>query len=128
MLQVTIEWVKKSGQYRKYRYFMFLNSSVRGPFVPSYMPTSWQWHQSFTERLRGDIAGVSSSLVCLPDIDAGGPGPKMESWAFALTKEGDFCTRYLKRFKLSLDQYPPQTTFVNLTAFIGTEQTCPELA
>ena len=87
-LQVTLEWVSKSRQHSKFRYFMFLNSSVRGPFVPSYMPQGWHWYQAFTERLRGDVAGISSSLVCLPDADAGGPGPKMESWAFALNREG----------------------------------------
>lgn len=71
---------------------MFLNSSVRGPFVPSYMPATWQWHQAFTQRLQGDVVGVCSSLVCLPDMDAGGPGPKMESWAFALTRKGQIFT------------------------------------
>lgn len=34
------------------------------------------------------VHAVSSSLVCLPDSDAGGPGPRIESWAFALDQEG----------------------------------------
>ena len=86
---MTIEWVRAKGRYRKYRYFIFLNSSVRGPFYPSYMPSSWQWTRAFTDRLSGDVKGVSSSLVCLPSVDAGGYGPKMESWAFALDREGE---------------------------------------
>ncbi|KAG2428140.1 hypothetical protein HXX76_011820 [Chlamydomonas incerta] len=30
------------------------------------------------------VRAVGSSLVCLPDVDAGGPGPRLESWAMAL--------------------------------------------
>ncbi len=77
MLQATIEWTMQTGWYRKYRYFIFLNSSVRGPFYPSYMPPGWQWTQAYTDRLVGDIKLVGSSLVCLPEVDAGGPGPKV---------------------------------------------------
>ena len=54
-----------------YKYYIFLNSSVRGPFVPSYMPHDWQWTNAFTDRLRGDVKAVGSSLVCLPEVDAG---------------------------------------------------------
>ncbi len=75
--QVTIEWLHWTGQWHKYRYFILLNSSVRGPFYPSYMGTSWQWTQAFTDRLVDDVKLVSSSLVCLPEIDAGGLGPKV---------------------------------------------------
>lgn len=31
---------------------------------------------------------VASSLVCLPAVDAGGAGPKAESWAFGTDVEG----------------------------------------
>ena len=31
---------------------------------------------------------VASSLVCLPPLDAGGAGPKVESWAFGTDGEG----------------------------------------
>lgn len=31
---------------------------------------------------------VASSLVCLPALDAGGAGPKVESWAFGTDVEG----------------------------------------
>ncbi|KAG2428138.1 hypothetical protein HXX76_011818 [Chlamydomonas incerta] len=30
------------------------------------------------------VRAMGSSLVCLPDVDAGGPGPRLESWAMAL--------------------------------------------
>ncbi len=89
-LQVTLEWLKSKRQGDRYRFFIFLNSSVRGPYVPAYMPPGWQWTRAFTDRLGGpgDVRGVSSSLVCLPEVDAGGRGPRMESWAFALDQIG----------------------------------------
>lgn len=37
-------------------------------------------------RARGQV--VASSLVCLPEVDAGGYGPKVESWAFATDSQG----------------------------------------
>lgn len=76
-LQVTIEWTRWTGRQKKYRYYIFLNSSVRGPFYPSYMGPMWQWTEAFTNRLKGNIKVVASSLVCLPEIDAGGYGPKV---------------------------------------------------
>ncbi len=62
---------------RRYRYFLFLNSSVRGPFFPSYQPAGWQWPRAFTDRLSGNVKVVASSIVCLPEVDAGGYGPKV---------------------------------------------------
>lgn len=53
--QVTIEWVRMKGTAKAYRYFIFLNSSVRGPFYPSYMPPDWQWTQAYTARLTHSI-------------------------------------------------------------------------
>ena len=41
------------------------------------MPAAWQWPDAFIDRLNADIKIVSSSLVCLPEIDAGGYGPKV---------------------------------------------------
>lgn len=76
-MQVTMEWLHWTGQWHKYKHFILLNSSVRGPFYPSYMGSSWQWTRAFTDRLVGNVKLVSSSLVCLPEVDAGGLGPKV---------------------------------------------------
>jgi hypothetical protein len=78
-MQVTMEWLHWTGQWHRYKHFILLNSSVRGPFYPSYMGTSWQWTRAFTDRLMGNVKLVSSSLVCLPEEDAGGLGPKVQS-------------------------------------------------
>lgn len=56
--------------------------------MPPYMPEGWQWTDAFTSRLVNSVHAVSSSLVCLPEVDEGGPGPRLESWAFAVTAEG----------------------------------------
>jgi len=80
---ITMEFHKAKGTFSKYKYFIFLNSSTRGPFLPSYMPANWLWPMAYTSKLKGDIRAVSSSIVCLPEVDAGGPGPRLESWAFA---------------------------------------------
>ena len=41
------------------------------------MPANWQWTDAFVHRLNTDVPIVSSSLVCLPAVDAGGYGPKV---------------------------------------------------
>lgn len=84
----TLLWNASTKNARKYQKYIFLNSSVRGPFLPSYMPPAWQWTQAFTSKITGLVKVVSSSLVCLPPVDAGGEGPKVESWAFATDSEG----------------------------------------
>ena len=105
---VTIEYLRKKNQYSRYKYFIFLNSSIRGPFYPSYMPQGWQWTMAYTERIVNDVKLVSSSIVCLPNVDAGGFGPKVESWAFGIDQEGlDLVTSagvfYLRTCKLCDD-------------------------
>lgn len=52
---VTLDWAADTGARAKYKHFIFLNSSVRGPFVPNYLPPGWQWTQAFTARLTGTV-------------------------------------------------------------------------
>lgn len=75
--------IKNAGQYATFSYFIFLNSSTRGPYYPKYYDHSW-W-TAYTRLIHKEVVAVGSSLVCLPDIDPGGPGPRLESWAFALS-------------------------------------------
>ncbi|KAK9814261.1 hypothetical protein WJX72_003056 [[Myrmecia] bisecta] len=97
----TLTWLQHIGRFRRYKYFIFLNSSVRGPFFPSFMPPQWHWTRGYTDQLRGELKLVGASLVCLPTIDHGGHGPKIESWTFAvephtlrlLTEAGVFSVR-----------------------------------
>lgn len=84
----TLTHLLTRAQLSRYRYVFFLNSSIRGPFVPTYLPQSWQWTDSFLSLMNDQVHVVSSSLVCLPEVDAGGYGPKLESWAFAADRDG----------------------------------------
>lgn len=84
----TLEYLQARSRLTRYSYFILLNSSVRGPFVPAYMPAGWRWPHAYTSRLRDDVHAVSSSLVCLPHVDLGGHGPKLESWAAAVDAAG----------------------------------------
>jgi len=43
-----------------YRYFVFMNSSVRGPYVPLYVPPSIHWTRLFTQMLREEGDGYGS--------------------------------------------------------------------
>jgi hypothetical protein len=85
---VGLQWLTFQLRLNQFKYFIFLNSSVRGPFYPSYMPAEWQWTDAFVGALQRGNALAACSIVCLPDIDAGGPGPRAESWAFALDRKG----------------------------------------
>ena len=45
--------------------YIFINSSVRGPFMPSYCSSNW--HEIFTLRMSNNIAMVGSSINLLPE-------------------------------------------------------------
>lgn len=44
-----------------YKYFVFMNSSVRGPYLPSYVPPSLHWTKVFTQMLREDGDGWANN-------------------------------------------------------------------
>lgn len=53
-----------AGTRQKYKNFIFLNSSVRGPFTPHYLPPGWQWTQALTSRLSDTVKVRGSSFIC----------------------------------------------------------------
>lgn len=70
----TENWNNDFGGYIKffqevsvdrYDFFIFINSSVRGPFLPSY--ADFPWVHAFTDRLRGDVHLVGASINILPE-------------------------------------------------------------
>lgn len=71
---------------RVYNYYIFLNSGVSGPFVPSYIPKSWHWSMAFTKRLGQNVGVMGSSVVCLSPMDEGGYGPSIEGFVFGMTR------------------------------------------
>jgi len=55
--------------WAKYNYFLFLNSSIKGPFTPKYYP--FHWSEPFLSRINSNTKAIGSSIVCLPEVDAG---------------------------------------------------------
>lgn len=79
-----------------YNFFIFINSSVRGPFLPFYLQDSWV--DVFTSKLVGDTHLVGSSINILPESSSfssrfnqrfGGNPPyvHIQTTAYALTLE-----------------------------------------
>ncbi|GAX85977.1 hypothetical protein CEUSTIGMA_g13393.t1 [Chlamydomonas eustigma] len=85
---VSFSYLQHIGRLRLFRYFIMINSSAKGPFQPAYMPPDWHWTHAYLVRFKGDIHAVASSMVCLPTEDEGGPGPRIESWAYAVDQLG----------------------------------------
>lgn len=71
-----------------FEHFVFLNSSVAGPFLPSYWPRELHWTRVLTSRLNDRVKLVGPSIVCLPPADAGGYGPRVEGYCFATDRVG----------------------------------------
>ncbi len=61
----TVGWFLFSGviDITKYKYFIFLNSSVRGPYIVSYYDNI-VWYTIFTNRLNDDIKLVGCTINC----------------------------------------------------------------
>mmetsp|Transcript_12697 Transcript_12697/g.38289 ORF Transcript_12697/g.38289 Transcript_12697/m.38289 type:complete len:419 (-) Transcript_12697:2891-4147(-) len=62
----TIGWLLESGRVDtlKYKYFLFMNSSVRGPFIPTFSQDSKRWHEHITSRINGTVKLVGPTISC----------------------------------------------------------------
>ncbi len=78
----TVGWFLSSGMIdkTKYKYFIFLNSSIRGPFIVSYYDNPI-WYTIFTRRLNDQIKLVGSTINCET-------APHVQSYFWALDCEG----------------------------------------
>ncbi|DBA99576.1 TPA: hypothetical protein ACH3X3_012154 [Trebouxia sp. C0006] len=61
----TIGWLMRSGKVdpSKYKYFIMMNSSTRGPFVPAYHRQT-AWSRIFTDKLNDEVKLVGSTISC----------------------------------------------------------------
>lgn len=59
------------------KYTIILNSSIRGPFLPSYYPITMSWTEAFTFRLSPSVKLVGTSINC-------GPTPHVQSFLLAM--------------------------------------------
>ncbi|KAJ1451715.1 hypothetical protein M885DRAFT_569659 [Pelagophyceae sp. CCMP2097] len=92
------EMFRRAMRWAALRYdgYILLNCGVRGPIYPTYMPPGWHWLSAFEDKLTamghasGGVALVGTSLVCLnerPWPRGGGIGPRVEGFAFGVTRE-----------------------------------------
>lgn len=69
-----------------YDYFIFLNSSVIGPFLPTYYTKDWTC--VFTDLITDKVKLVGTSISWLSHNDKGGYGPKVEGFAWCTDRIG----------------------------------------
>lgn len=69
-----------------YAYFFFINSSVAGPVIPPHFPIHWT--SVFIQKITDKVKLVGTTIVCLPETDAGGVGPKVEGFFFMTDRIG----------------------------------------
>lgn len=61
----TMGWLMSSGKVElaKYKYFIMMNSSTRGPFTPAYHRQG-AWSRIFTDKLTNEVKLVGSTISC----------------------------------------------------------------
>ncbi|CAL8465845.1 g5381 [Coccomyxa elongata] len=74
----TFGWALHSSessiQLNAYKYFIFMNASVRGPFLPPYWPAAVHWSSAFISKLNAKVKLVGSTISCEPAYNGGDPG------------------------------------------------------
>ncbi|BDA51685.1 hypothetical protein COCOBI_19-2410 [Coccomyxa sp. Obi] len=73
----TFGWALRDSemniQINAYKYFIFMNSSVRGPFLPPYWPAAMHWSSVFISKLNAKVKLVGSTISCEPVRKSGNP-------------------------------------------------------
>ena len=72
---------------KTYDYYFFMNSGVVGPIIPHYF-TNAHWSNIFIKKINERVKLVGTTIVCLPDFDHGGYGPKVEGFFFMVDNIG----------------------------------------
>ena len=64
----TVGWVLDTqftqDQLEQFEYFIWLNPSVRGPFMPAYLRGSMHWTEPLLSKLRGPVKLVGPTISC----------------------------------------------------------------
>ncbi|KAL0029714.1 hypothetical protein WJX79_004145 [Trebouxia sp. C0005] len=92
----TVGWLLlHSGKVKmsEFKYFVITNSSVRGPFLPSYVQGHVAWYTLLTQRLSKDIKLVGPVISCGGTYFQGDPSsvlrknPHVQSYVMAMDRE-----------------------------------------
>lgn len=83
----SVGWLLAQQQVniQSYNFFIFLNSSARGPFYPSYFQNHWT--DIFISRLSAKVRLVGASINC-GAIAGSKPIPHVQTYAFATDSAG----------------------------------------
>ncbi len=95
---------------RAFKYFVWLNSSVRGPFLPSYHPRDVHWTRAFVRKLAGDVKLVGATINCGGAYALSAQQPHVQSYAVAMDQVLSGC-----RFKFPC-RFSRQRPFLHLQA------------
>ena len=80
----SLEWVRKRYPL-KYGYFVFINSSLRGPFMPKWTPRSFHFTDTLVQMLHSpDVHLAASYISCMAAEFEPIAGPISEALFFAL--------------------------------------------
>lgn len=99
-----------ASKLSSFSYFILLNSSVRGPFIPVYVPGRRSWHQFLTQQLQKDVHMVGPSISCGGLFDPGRnayrSSPHVQTWLLALDETGlEILIQDQKALKCHEDRY-----------------------
>ena len=64
------------------KYVIVLNSSIRGPFLPSYISKDFKWTEAFTSKINDEVKLVGPTISC------GSPLPHVQSFLLATDMVG----------------------------------------
>lgn len=63
---ITLEWMSYRGTLSRYKYFIFLNSSVKGPFLPTWVPPEWHWTTAYLAAFEPPSTALGGTAGGLP--------------------------------------------------------------
>lgn len=108
----ALNWLKNDMSLT-FKYYIFINSNVAGPFLPMYYPKTLHWSNIFISKITSQVKLVGTTISCLPAIDAGGYGPKVSGYCFAtdniglnlLINNGTIFINHETKFSLIMAKY-----------------------
>lgn len=70
--------------FRRYRFFVWVNSSVRGPFLPAYLHGAMHWTEALTRKITESVKLVGATINCGGGYFHPDPQPHVQSYAVAM--------------------------------------------
>lgn len=111
----SVGWAMKqpsvAARLDDYDFFIVLNSSVKGPFLPPFFPNRKEWHRVLTKRLGGHngVHLVGPTISCEPTynkrLNQNKISPHVQTWLLAVDRVGlDVLRRDGRPFKCHRDR------------------------